>query len=62
MSILAVGESKDINELKNYTVYQINDEFKRFQKKEAYDINIKARMAGATDLEDVDNWMEDIHP
>lgn len=58
ISILSVGELKSINDLMNYTVYQITDEFKRFQKKTAYDLNIKARLAGATDLEDIDNWME----
>ena len=62
VSILAVGESKDINVLMNYTPYQIMDEFRRFQKKEAYDMNIKVRLAGATDVDDVDNWMENIHP
>ena len=62
VSILAVGESKDMNILVNYTPYQIMDEFRRFQKKEAYDMYIKARLAGATDLEEVDNWMENIHP
>ena len=62
VSILAVGEYKNINELMDYTIYQITDEFKRFQKKVAYDMNIKARLAGVTDLDDVDNWMEDIHP
>lgn len=62
VSILAVGESKSINDLMDYTIFQIMDEFKRFQKKEAYDLNIKARMAGATDLDEVDNWMENIHP
>lgn len=59
VSILAVGESKDINELMRYTIYQINNEFKRFQKKLEYDINIQARLAGATDLDDVDHWMDD---
>ena len=62
ISILAVGEQKDINELTGYTIYQLNEEFKRYQKKYAYDLNIQARLAGATDLEDVDNWMEEIHP
>lgn len=62
VSILAVGESKSINDLMEYTIFQIMDEFKRFQKKEAYDMNIKARLAGATDLDEVDNWMENIHP
>jgi hypothetical protein len=61
VSILAVGEHKNINELMNYTVYQIRDEFKRFQMKQSFDAYMDARLAGAKDLEDVDNWMDDIH-
>jgi hypothetical protein len=61
ISILAVGENKDKNSLYEYTVYQLQDEFKRFQMKEAYDIYLKARMAGASDLDEVENWMNDIH-
>ena len=26
-----------------------------------YDIYVQAKMAGAKDLEEVDNWMKDIH-
>lgn len=33
VSILAVGENKDMNSLLNYTIYQLFDEFKRFQLK-----------------------------
>lgn len=62
MSILAVGLKKDKNELSNYTVYQIRDEFQRFIMKENYDIYIDAKLAGAQDLEEVENWMDDIHP
>jgi hypothetical protein len=29
--------------------------------KENYDIYIDAKLAGAKDLEEVDNWMDDIH-
>ena len=61
VSILAVGEQKDMNELMEYTVYQLKDEFMRFQKKQEFDYYIKARMAGAKDIEEVDNWMDDIH-
>ncbi len=61
ISILAVGENKDMNSLLNYTIYQLFDEFKRFQLKLAWDIHIKAQLAGAKDLEDVDDWMDDIH-
>jgi hypothetical protein len=45
----------------DYTVYQLKDEFKRFQLKQSFDIHLQARMAGAKDLEEVDNWMDDIH-
>lgn len=62
ISILAVGLQKNKNELANYTIYQIRDEFERFIKKENYDIYIKAKLAGAQDLEEVENWMEKIHP
>ena len=61
VSILAVGENKDMNLLLGYTVYQLFDEFKRFQMKLAWDIHLKAQMAGAKDLQEVDDWMEDIH-
>ena len=61
VSILAVGENKDMNSLLNYTVYQLFDEFKRYQLKLNWDIHLKAQMAGAKDLKEVDDWMEDIH-
>lgn len=61
ISILAVGEHKDINNLMNYTVYQLFDEFHRFELKLAYDMNIKARLAGAKDVKEPEDWMKDIH-
>ena len=62
VSILAVGLQKDKNELMNYTIPQLRDEFKRFELKQNFDIYIKAKLAGAKDLEEVQNWMEEIHP
>ena len=62
ISVLAVGEKKDINSLMDYTVYQLKDEFKRYQMKQSFDMYVQAKMAGAKDLDEVDNWMEDIHP
>jgi hypothetical protein len=50
-----------MNSLLNYTIYQLFDEFKRFQLKLAWDIHIKAQLAGAKDLEEVEDWMDDIH-
>lgn len=59
-SILAVGLQKDLNDIMQYTVYQLYDEFQRFQLKMQWDAYINARMAGAKDLEEVDNWMIDL--
>lgn len=61
VSILAIGLQIDINTLLNHTVFQITDMFKRFQKYQSFDINLKARMAGAIDLDEVDNWMDDLY-
>ena len=61
VSILAVGEHKDMNEFMNYTVYQLFDEFRRFELKSAFDAHFKARLAGAKDLQDPKDWMQDIH-
>lgn len=62
VSILSVGENKGFDTLLGYTVYQLFDEFNRFELKQKYDIYVQAKMAGAKDLEEVDNWMKDIHP
>jgi hypothetical protein len=59
-SILAVGSGKNLNDLMKYTVYQLYDEFQRFQLKVQWDAYVQARMAGAKDLEEVDNWMIDL--
>ena len=61
ISILSVGLQKDMNDLLNYTVYQLFDEFQRFQAKQNFDMYVQAKMSGATDLEEVKNWMEDFH-
>lgn len=62
VSILAVGQRKDMNDLLNYTVYQLFDEYDRFELKEQFDAHFRAQLAGARDLKDVDNWRKDIHP
>lgn len=62
ISILAVGEKKDINKLLQYTVYQLFDEFYRFRMKQDFDLYVQAKMAGAKDLEEIENWMDEIHP
>lgn len=62
VSILSVGLKIDINILMNYTVYQLNDQFKRFRLKQGFDTYFKLKLAGAQDLEEVEDWMDDIHP
>lgn len=61
VSILAVGEHKDMNTLLDYTVYQLFDEFKRFRLIEEFNTYIQAKMAGAKDLQEPDDWMKNIH-
>lgn len=61
ISILAVGEQKSINELSNYTIYQLYDEFERYQLKLSYDMYVKQLLAGAKDPEKPKDWMKDVH-
>lgn len=57
ISILTIGNYHTIPELMQYTVYQLFDQFRRFEKKFAYDTWFSAKLAGAQNLDDVDNWM-----
>ena len=58
ISILSVGLQKSKEELYNYTLYQLVDEYDRYIKKINYDITLQAKMAGTKDIKDADNWME----
>ena len=54
---------ENINEIESeYTLYQLFEQQKRFSLKEQNDIYLKAKLAGAKDLKEIDNWMDDIHP
>lgn len=48
-----------MNTLFQYTVYQLIDEFQRFTLKLKYDMHIKAQLAGATNLGEIEDWMKD---
>lgn len=61
MSILAVGEKKDLNSLREYTIFQLFDEFQRFGLKQASDMYVSAKLSGAQDIKEPENWMKDIH-
>jgi hypothetical protein len=60
ISILTVGEQKDRNSLMQLTVSQLKDEFARYQLKYQNDIYLKAKLAGAQDLEEIEDWMKPI--
>ena len=59
ISILVQANHRTYSELMQYTVYQLFDQFRRFQKKYSYDMWMKAKLAGAEDLQDVDSWLSD---
>lgn len=60
-SILSVGLKKDINELMQYSVYQLFEQFKRYELKEEWDFYIEGKRAGAENLQEPNNWMADLH-
>lgn len=62
LSILAIGQNMNLNDLLQYTVYQLFDIFERYQLKVQNDFYFKAKLAGASDLQEVEDWMKDIHP
>lgn len=60
ISVLAVGQQKDINELMNYTICQLKDEYERFLLKQSYDLYVQQKMAGAKNVKAVPHWMKDL--
>lgn len=59
ISILVLGNYHTYSELMEYTVYQLFSEFQIFLKKYQYQLWVKSKLAGAQNLEDVDNWLND---
>lgn len=60
VSVLSIGLGMDKNILMKYTVYQLMESYKRYQLNLAYEMNIKARLAGATDIDDPPDWQDNI--
>ena len=60
ISVLAVGQHKDINQLMNYSLYQLVDQFRRFKMQEDYETVFRLKLAGAKDVESVPSWMGDL--
>ena len=61
MSIISVYNGISFKDLEQYTVFQLYDIFKRVQLKIAYDMAIQAKLAGAKDVKNPDDWMKDIY-
>lgn len=59
VTTLSIGMNIDINNILNYTIWQISTTYNKYIEKENFDVYIKAKLAGAQDLEEVKNWMED---
>lgn len=59
-SILAISEKISLNTVMGYTVYQLFDQFTRSSLKNDFDNYIKARLAGAKDMKDPEDWRKDL--
>ena len=60
-SVLSVGMQIDLNTILDYSVYQLFDAYQRYELKVYSDSTFEAKLAGAKDIKDADNWMKDIH-
>lgn len=60
ISVLAVGQHKDINQLMNYSLYQLVDQFRRFKMADDYETVFRLKLAGAKDVKSIPHWMGDL--
>ena len=61
MSIISTYQGVSYLDLAQYTVFQLYDIFSRIQLKMAYDMAIQAKMAGAKDVKNPEDWMKDLY-
>ena len=62
LSILTIGlSSMSLQELMELTMFQLYDLIERYQLYISWDIDIRARLAGAKPEDHPDNWMKNIH-
>lgn len=61
ISILSVGMFKSIHDLLDYTLYQLFDTYDRYELKTSFDFYMKAKLAGASGMEEPEHWMKEIH-
>ena len=61
LSVLTVGLKISLLELMNITMYQMYDLLERYSLYTNWDIDIRARLAGAKMDSEPSNWMKNIH-
>lgn len=61
LSILTVGLHISLNELKNYTLFQLYDLIERYGLYWDVDIDIRSRLAGGKPDKHPENWMKNLH-
>lgn len=61
ISILSVGLQIPVNQVCEYTIYQLYDQIERFQLYMGWNIDVQARIAGAKSDKTPENWMKNIH-
>lgn len=62
ISILSIGQNIPVQELLNYTVFQLYEEFTRYNSKQAFDSYVQQCLAGAKNpKKPEEHWMEDIN-
>lgn len=61
LSVLTVGLHISLNELTNYTMFQLYDLMERYSLYMNWDLDVRTRLAGGKPDSQPDNWMKNIH-
>ena len=62
LSVLTIGiSSMSLEDLINLTLFQFFDLMERYMLYSNWDVDMRARMAGATNDKPIENWMKSIH-
>jgi hypothetical protein len=61
LSMLTVGLRIGLQELVKLTMFQLYDLVERYMLNTNWDLYVKQRLAGATEIQEPENWMKPIH-
>lgn len=59
-SIMSIGMQMDLNVFLNYTVNQLETQFKRYTLWMKYDNLFKIKLAGGSSEEEIEDWMQEV--